>query len=251
MIKEIQTVEAGIERLFFEGNHAAIPFCFTRADKNFCFDYLEYETKRAPVLKWRYNPRWNTMREDILFNPLVHLGEPSTLKSIDIAPESETMIQLLCREMDLAEFFLNCHIISIMGFGCEKAANFIFRMDNGAMFSLEAAVTLPPDAVRESKHTLYTTNGMITDLVADKVVVTEQIYVFNSGKHPTTYTDSDINLFGLSLEEQDICYACYALIDGREDPYTWMAQSNRLITLAEAALNTLTTGRKFIVNESS
>lgn len=244
MIEEIQTVETGISRLLNAGKQTAIPFKVKRGDHT-VFDILECASVATPVLKWRYNPKWHTMREDILFNPQSQLGTPSMLKVMDVAPESETMIRILCREIDLAEFFLDSQVKSVIGFGSEKAANFIFKMGNDVIFSLEAAVTLPPEAARETKHTLYSTNGMITDLAADKIIPSDQIYVFNEGKDPVTYTDHDITLFGLSLEDQDLCYACYDLITGREDPIKWKRQSEHLEQVSAAAMETLGTGRKY------
>ena len=246
MIEKLTTVEEGIKRLFVVGEHEEVPFQYTRTDGKTLFDTVEFNGNTVPLLKWRYNPRLNSIHDNLVLGTISKPGDPSTLKSLDFAPRSESMDQLLCREMDLAEFFLDSKIVSIMGYGIEKAANFIFHMDNGAMVNLEASVTLPADAVREEKHTLFTANGLVTDLCADKVVVNQQIYVFTDGNNPATYTDHDVNLFGLCLEDQDIAYACYALIVGTEDAGRWQKQAEHIEKLAKAALETLRTGKKYI-----
>lgn len=86
---------------------------------------------------------------------------------------------------------------------------------------------------------------MISDLAADKMVATDLIHVFREGAAPTSYNDSDVNLFGLTREEQDICYCCYALLTGREDAAAWITQGKRLEALAGEAMKTLETGKKY------
>lgn len=239
---EISTIEEGMQRLFKAGQRSSVPFRYEYAEGTELFDYLYVEEDKIPVLKWRYYPRHHT-----LANRQGPLGELSTLKSLHFSPNTLTMAQLLCRELDLAEFFLHSKVQSIMGYGSEQAANFIVRMQNGTIMNLEASVTLPAEAERECKHTIFTTNGMITDAAADKVVAQEKVYLFNSGKHPVSFVDNDVNLFGLTIDEQDICYACYALIDGREDAKEWKKQSEHLKELVEGALLTLKTGCKYTV----
>ncbi|MEG1516273.1 MAG: hypothetical protein RSD95_15410 [Clostridia bacterium] len=248
MIHQVTTIEEGVQRLFLAGERPGISFTYHRASEHELFDTLEVNGACVPVLKWRYYPKHYTMRENRKHSIISELGRLSTLKSLDFAPNSETMAQLLCRELDLAEFFLDAKIHSIMGYGNEKAANFIVHLKNDTMMSLEAFVTLPSEAIRESKHTLFTTNGMMTDLAADKVLVQELVHVFSAGKHPVSYTDHDVCLFGLSMDDQDVCYACYALIDGKEDSAAWKEQSERLRILSEAALNTLKTGKKYLAD---
>ena len=243
MNHQVATIEEGMQKLFRAGQRAMVPFQYEYAERNEILDYLYINEDKIPVLKWRYYPKHHA-----LVNRQAQLGELSTLKSLHFAPNTVTMAQLLCRELDLAEFFLHSKVQSLMGYGSEQAANFIVRMKNGTIMNLEASVTLPAEAGRESKHTIFTTNGMISDTAADKVVAQDKVYLFNSGKHPVTFTDNDVNLFGLTMDEQDICYACYALIDGREDAEEWKKQGERLTGLVEGALLTLKTGCKFIAD---
>ena len=107
------------------------------------------------------------------------------------------------------------------------------------------SVTLPEDANRESKHTIFTTNGMVTDMIADNVIIQQQVHLFNKGKDPVAFTDHDVNLFGLDLEAQNTCYAIYALIDQREDRNEWKERIPHLNRLVDAALTCLETGKKF------
>jgi len=241
MIHQVSTIEEGMQKLFEVGQRPPVCFQYEYAAREEIFDYLYVGDDKIPVLKWRYYPKHYTLlREE------KELGRLSTLKTLHFAPNTVTMEQLLCRELDLAEFFLQSKVESIMGYGTEKAANFIVRMQNGTIMNLEASVTMPADAPRESKHTIFTTNGMITDLAADKVLIQEQVHLFNAGKNPISFTDHDVNLFGLTMDEQDICYACYALIDGREDAEVWKRQGEHLRELVAGAMTSLQTGSKFM-----
>ena len=60
-----------------------------------------------------------------------------------------------------------------------------------------------------------------------------------------------MNLFGLSLEDQDTCYAIYALLDGRESIEEWKAQEQRLIPVVEGALAALATGEKYVAPDAA
>lgn len=241
MIHQISTIEEGMQKLFQAGQRAPVPFKYEYAQKTELLDYVYVHGDKIPILKWRYYPKHYTLLVEES-----QLGKLSTLKSLNFSPCTTTMAQLLCRELDLAEFFLHSEVQSIMGYGGEQAANFIVRMNNGTIMNLEASVTLPEDAIRESKHTIFTTNGMITDLATDKVIIQEQVHLFNSGKHPTSFTDHDVNLFGLTMDDQDACYACYAIIDGKESADAWKKQKEHLEKLVEGALWSLKTGHKFI-----
>lgn len=241
MIHQITTIEEGMQKLFEVGQRPPVSFKYEFASPDEILDYLHVDGDKIPVLKWRYYPKACSLLKE-----QVQLGKISTLKSLNFSPNTVTMAQLLCRELDLAEFFLQSKVHSVMGYGNEKAANFIVRMKNGTIMNLEASVTMPADAMREIKHTIFSTNGMITDMVADKVIVQEKVYLFNSGRNPVSFTDHDVNLFGLTMDEQDICYACYALIDGREDVEEWKKQGEHLRGLVEGALLSLKTGEKFV-----
>lgn len=239
-MKKITTIEEGVESLFRAGQRASVPFVYRKAGREDRFDCLILDGESYPIFTWRYHPKYYTLRTSL---PM--LGKLSTVKSLDFAPRSRTMAQELFRELDLVEFFLSSRIISIMGYGNRQAANFIVRLENGTIANLELSVTMPAEAGRESKHTIFTTNGMVTDMVADNVIIQQQVHLFNSGKDPVAFTDHDVNLFGLELEEQNICYAIYALIDQREDRNEWRDRIPHLNKLVDEALSCLDTGKKY------
>ena len=239
-MKKITTIEEGVESLFRAGQRPSVPFTYAKAGRADRYDTLILDGARYPILTWRYHPKYYTLRASL---PM--LGALSTVKSLDFAPRTNTLAQELFRELDLVEFFLSGRIISIVGYGTADAANFILRLDNGTMANLEMSVTLPEDANRESKHTIFTTNGMVTDMIADNVIIQQQVHLFNKGKDPVAFTDHDVNLFGLDLEAQNTCYAIYALIDQREDRNEWKERIPHLNRLVDAALTCLETGKKF------
>ena len=239
-MKKITTIEEGVESLFLAGQRPSVPFTYEKAGREDRCDSLILDGERYPIFTWRYHPKYYTLRSSL---PM--LGELSTVKSLDFAPRSRTMAQELFRELDLVEFFLSARIISIMGYGNQQAANFIVRLDNGTVANLEMSVTMPEEANRESKHTIFTTNGMVTDMIADNVIIQQQVHLFNKGKDPVAFTDHDVNLFGLELEAQNICYAIYALIDQREDRNEWRNRIPHLNHLVDEALACLETGKKY------
>ena len=239
-MEQIHTVYEGLRNLFEAGQRSSVEFTYEKADHESICDHIVFEGERYPVFDWRYSKKFYGV-----YATVPQLGELSTLKTLDFAPSTQTLAQELFRELDLAEFILRSQVESIMGFGTEQAANFIVRMKNGTLLSLEMAVTMPAEAKREVKHTVFTTNGMASDMVVDNVVVQEQVHLFNNGKYSVNYTDDDINLFGLSLEDQDICYAIYALLDNREDKEEWKRQEKRLKCLVEGALSAIRTGEKY------
>lgn len=237
---QIHTIEEGMQRLFEAGQRSPVDFQYVEADSSAICDYVIVNGEKLPLLTWRYSPKNNT-----IFNTIrTQLGKKSTLKSLNFAPNTRTMAQELFREFDLAEFFIGSKMISVMGYGNEKAANFIARFENDAILNLEISVTMPAEAKREFKHTLYTTNGLVSDMVIDNVVIHDQVHLFNDGKNPIAYTDFDSSLFGLTLDQQDICYAIYGLIDGREDKEAWKQQEPHVEALVAGALESLKTGKK-------
>lgn len=240
-MKKIHTIEEGLENLFRVGQRPPVPFLYRKARQEDRYDTVILDGETYPIFTWRYHPKYYTLRSSL---PL--LGDLSTVKSLDFAPGTNTMAQELFRELDLVEFFLSANIISIMGYGTLQAANFIVRLDNGTIANLELSITMPPEANRESKHTIFTNNGMVTDMVADNVIIQQQVHLFNNGKDPVAFTDHDPNLFGLTLEDQNICYAIYALIDGREDRQEWKNRIPHLNRLVDGALACLETGKKFV-----
>lgn len=242
-MKKIHTIEEGLDSLFRAGQRPPHPFRYRKAQGEDRCDTVILDGETYPIFTWRYHPKYYTLRSSL---PL--LGDLSTVKSLDFAPNTNTMAQELFRELDLVEFFLSGNIISIMGYGTRQAANFIVRLDNGTIANLELSVTMPAEASRESKHTIFTNNGMVTDMVTDNVIIQQQVHLFNKGKDPVAFTDHDPNLFGLTLEDQNTCYAIYALIDGREDRQEWKDRVGHLNRLVDGALECLQTGKKYIVS---
>ena len=240
---QIHTIQEGLLRLFSEGQRMPVSFIYEEATHASICEHIIVNNDRIPVFSWRYHGKYSGIR-----STLSELGELSMLKTLSFAPGPRTMEQELFRELDLAEYLLGSKVSSIMGYGTPQAANFIVRMENGTVANLEMAVTMPDTAKPDIKHTIFTTNGMICDRATDAVVAKEQIYLFNDGKDPIIYTDDDVNLFGLTLEQQDTCYTIYALLDGREDGENWKAQVCHLRQLTEGALQSLKSGKKYIIS---
>lgn len=242
-MEKIRTVQEGVEKLFIIGQIEPIDYTYIKAPGSSSCDYLLFgnSQERVPILSWRYSTKNNT-----LYKRLPELGKPSMLKIACFSPNSERMEHELFRELDLAEYILRSKITSIVGYGSEKAANFIARMVSGEVVNLEMAVTMPKESKCESRHTVFTDNGMISDMAADSVIVKEQVHLFSEKEKHMAFSDADVNLFGLSMDEQDTCYAIYSLLNKLENQNEWKDREAYLVHLVDGAMSSLRTGKKYL-----
>lgn len=241
-MKMITDMQEGLLKMFEAGSREPVAFTYEKGTPETLCDYIETEGERIPIFTWRYNPRING-----LYGTARNIAKEhtlSTLKSLNFAPKTRTLAEELFRELDVAEHILGSEVSSIMGYGNELAANFVIMMKNGTMCNLEASVTLPAEANRQSKHTIFSTDGFACDMVTDNSILQEQVHLFNVGKDPIDYTD-DMLLFGMNGEDQDLCYAIYGILSQHEDREVWKNRVSYLKELVEQALNTLKSGKKF------
>ena len=242
-MKMITDIQEGLQVMFKAGSCEPVAFEYEKGTPETLCDYIVAEGERIPVFTWRYNPRING-----LYTSATNVSKEhtlSTLKTLNFAPKTRTLAEELFRELDIAEHVLGSEVNSIMGYGNEMAANFVIMMKNGTMCNLETSVTLPAEANRQSKHTVFTTDGFICDMVTDNSILQEQVHLFNDGMNPIDYTD-DMLLFGLPRDEQDLCYAIYGILSEHEDREAWKARVSHLTELVNEALATLKTGKKYV-----
>lgn len=141
---------------FRSGRFVPVPFKYVnRGSAAYC-DAVIIDGETVPLYKWRYNVKVTGLK----VNCEQKLGKLSTLRTSHFAGRDKTLKQVLYTELDIAEFTLDGKVVYVIGFGDERAANFIVKMDNGTICSLELAVTMPEGSKERIKRSVFSTNGM-------------------------------------------------------------------------------------------
>lgn len=243
-MEKIKTIEEGVERLFIEADKPSKPFKYIpRGETAYC-DAVEINGKVIPLYDWRYYVK----NYGLYQNCDNHLGKLSTLRTSRFAGRDKTLRQLLFVELDLAEYLLRSKVAYIMGYGTEQAANFIVKMENDTICSLELAVTMPAGEKVRAKHTIYSTNGQTSDLCFDNKLDQDEIFLFADGGNQS-FIDIDVPLFGLTPKQMDITYAIFGLLRDLDDHDEWIARESYLLNLVEGAINSIKTGTKTTYKE--
>lgn len=243
-MEKITTIEEGVQRLYVEADLPSKPFKYIpRGESAFC-DAVEIDGKIIPLYDWRYYVKNYGLYE----NCNNSLGKLSTLRTSHFAGRDKTMQQLLFVELDLAEYFLRSKVAYIMGFGTEKAANFIVKMENDTICSLELAVTMPAGEKARAKHTIYSTNGQTSDVCFDNKLDQDEIFLFSDNGN-ASYVDIDVPLFGLSVKQMDKTYAIFGLLRNLDDHDEWIAREDYLKNLVDGAMKSLATEEKTVYKE--
>lgn len=243
-MKKITTIEEGVAKLYVEADLPSKPFKYIpRGEKAFC-DAVEIDGKVVPLYDWRYYVK----NFGLYQNCDSYLGKLSTLRTSHFAGRDKTLEQILFIELDLAEYFLRSKIAYVMGFGTEKAANFIVKMENDTICSLELAVTMPAGEKSRVKHTIYSTNGQSSDVCFDNKLDQDEIFLFADGGNKS-FVDIDVPLFGLTLKEMDKTYAIFGLLRDLDDKDEWIARESYLENIVNGAMESLKTGEKTTYKE--
>ena len=243
-MEKIKTIEEGIARLYVEADLPPKPFKYIpRGEEAYC-DAVEIDGKIIPLYHWRYYVK----NSGLYVNCDTKLGDLSTLRTSHFAGRDKTLKQLLFIELDLAEYFLRSKVAYIMGIGNEKAANFIVKMENDTICSLELAVTMPAGERSRAKHTIYSTNGQTSDLCFDNKLDQDEIFVFADGGN-SSYVDIDIPLFGLTPLEMDKTYTIFGLLRDLDNHEEWIEREKHLLDLIDGAFKSLETGEKTTYKE--
>ncbi len=161
------------------------------------------------------------------------IGEVVSCKIAAYCPRNVSLSELMFREYDISEWFLDGCIKHTMGFINGPTANILARMDNGRLATLELAATMPEDATPQGKRALYGREGFAADTVVANHIKPEAIYLFTDSKNPTTYTDCAIDLYGYTEEEIIRAGLLFEMLTGKIEYSGWCARYSRLTTLVE------------------
>lgn len=241
---KVKSVEEGVNILVKVSELAGKPFEYIKGANPY-YDEAVIDGKKYPLFAWRFFTKFNGIKNTITGR----LGDVSTLRTSCFAPNTDSMKAHLFREFDLAEFWLGSKIKYVMGYGDERAANFIVKMENDAVASFEMSTTMPKEADLQGKHTVYTTNGLVSDMVVDNVIRQELVHVYNNGKDPTKYSEIDTLLYGLSLYDQDKAHAIFGYVTSREDGEYYKKQAKWIEKVVDGAMGVLNKGVRYYTEE--
>lgn len=200
---------------------------------------------KVPLLWWRYHLKLNGIYS-ITRN---RIGELCSVKSYSFEPKDTLLKDVLYREIDLAQWWLNSKAKYVVAMESSNlSGNYLIKMHNHTVANIEISCTLPIGAEAQQKHTVFGREGMSSDRVVDTMIVENSIYLYNDGPNPKTFTDTDSWLYGLSSDEIAKAYCAAMLIAGKEDSNNYIESDSVLKKIVEAARKSAITNERIYIN---
>lgn len=195
------------------------------------YEFLETEEENnhIPLLTWRMRRKFIELKKILTDNVVEEpcLFRISCRGSID----KWSLSSLLYRELDLCEFIGNGKIVSVQATINEnEVANLIVKLDNSILCSIEISTQLQHNSVLQDRHEVIGRRGVASDLVVDTQVVQSSIYTFTE-QGETTYTDTDMELFGFDNDQIDHIRAAFHVLKNPAEINKWKQQHERLLYL--------------------
>lgn len=163
--------------------------------------WVSYSGNEIPLFPWRRERRFTELKTLIDNNTLEGV---STLRFANIATREDSLTDLMYREFDLAEFISGAKIISVYcAITNDQVANIILRLNSGVNVSIELSTCLPKGSEAIDRHEIIASRGVASDRVVDSQVPQHSIYLFTD-KGKKTFTDTDAELYGISVEETNL-----------------------------------------------
>ena len=207
------------------------------------------EETEISLLPWRMKRKFTELKK-IVADAVIE--EPCLFRiSSRGSRDNWTLSSLLYREMDLCEFIGNGKIVSIQAnINDAKIANLIVKLDNDILCSIEVSTQLPHNSVLQDRHEIIGRRGVASDMVVDTQVVQNSVYTFTE-KGELSYTDTDMELFGLDDAQIDHVRAALAVLKDPELGTEWQRQHIHLANLLQTVFESDKTVRKInLKNES-
>ena len=150
---------------------------------------------------WRYDRKLITLRNlGVIQNRLKTI---CSYKSSNVLNNNVDIDYALFVELDVCEWILNDVITSVYALSNRnKTLSLILRTKKGVLCNIEISTTLALDSTPIKRHEIVGREGMISDRSINEQIPAKAVYLFNDNKgEPTTFTDVDSNMFGLTQEE--------------------------------------------------
>ena len=189
------------------------------------FDTVEKDGKDVPVFYYRYFNKFVGMHQ------LNLLGDPCALTVTSV--DTDKIGKILFRELYVAEYLLGSKIEHITAYRNANSANLIVGFSNKAKAHMQ--IHSAACGERQCKHELFTTDGFVSDRVADTVIAQHALNVYTNEGYEH-YTDADIMLYGLSEIEQEQIYAIYDIFE-TENADDLIADAKRLEKIVRLTLS--------------
>lgn len=189
------------------------------------FDTVQKDGKDIPVFYYRYFNKFIGMHD------LNLLGNPCALTVTSV--DTENIARILFRELYVAEYLLKAKTEHITTYRNGNSANLIAGFSNKAKAHMQ--IHSAACGERQFRHELFTTEGFVSDRVADTVIVQHALNVYTKEGYEH-YTDADIMLYGLLTAEQEQIYAIYDIFE-TEDTEKLIAEAKRLEKIVSLTLS--------------
>lgn len=223
MIKAL-TVEEGIKNYLTKNNIVTDNWTIKKQKTEDYYDTLiMHDGKKVPLLRWRYNEKNHTLYEATRKG----IGKLCSTKSYVFVPSNYSLEKVLFKEIDLAQWWLNSKVKYVVGMESSSlTGNYLLKMENNTVANIEIACTMPVDAEIQEKHIIFGTEGSASDIVVDTMVVKNNIYLYNNGAQPKTFSDVEPWMYGLNTNEIDTAYCAAMLIVGKENVQSYIKSSS-------------------------
>lgn len=187
-----------------------------------------------PLLPWRNERR---------FQELKRMVDERTVESVSMCRfscatdgQGMNLAAVLYREFDLAEWLIGAPIATVAAsMHAQRWANIVLRMGNDVVCGVEAAVSLPAGSMMIDRHELIARRGVACDRLVDSQTPQQSVYTFTADG-VGQYTDTDAELFGLSIEAVTLVRAAYDALVRSERADALRRQHARLVELVRLAI---------------
>ncbi len=231
MVKEVKTPEEGLRKLLAKYG-VSVP-SWTLEGRT-----LTVENEIIPLFPWRNERRFVEMKRMLTDGTL---GAVCSIRAMRTAGRDESLKDILCREVDLAQWWADKPVAQVFAVENGVCANVILRFEGNATCILEAASTLPVGAEPAERHEVTTDHGMCGDQAIDTLVHQQSVYEFVEGKQSAAYTDVDYELYGLAPAQVALTRCAFAALSGGTDAAGARRQAanlNRILDAIERSART-------------
>ena len=193
----------------------------------------EADESFLPLLPWRSERRFVELKRIVDDRTVERLS----MCRFSCATDGRTLdlSAMLYRELDLAEWLSGSKVANLTAtIEAGRWANVIVRLANGVVCGLELTASLPEGAMMLDRHELIAGRGVACDRVVDSQVPQSSVYTFTANGEQR-YTDTDAELFGMSVEEVTLVRSAYETIGQAERFEALRQQHRRLIGMVRLA----------------
>ncbi len=204
---------------------------------------IKCNDKTIPLSTWLFNHKLEAMRKLAIKDK--QLKKICSYKSTVIRNVSKDLFEALREELGTCEWMLDDKIKSLYGVYKENlTVSFVLKTEKDILCLINVACTLSDDTPNVVKYEIVGEEGVISDRAINEQIPVEAIYLFsNKERHPTTFTDIDFNMLGLTIPEVIVADSvAYTLTNAqiKEDMIKADARSRYLVDLAKKSLETET-----------